>query len=146
MPILNYTTEVPTMKTVGEIHGILVQHGAESVSTDYRDGKPIAVSFSIRLNGNALTCRLPTNPGGVLRSMMSDPKVSSRKATEAQAERVSWRIIKDWLEAQMAIVVTNQAEMAEVFLPYVITDRSGLTVYQQFKEHNQKQLAEGAGQ
>jgi hypothetical protein len=74
---------------------------------------------------------------------MNDPKVSSRKATSAQAERVAWRIVKDWLEAQMAIVVTNQAEMAQVFLSYVIADRSGLTVYQQFKEHNQKQIATG---
>lgn len=61
----------------------------------------------------------------------------------AQAERVSWRIIKDWVEAQIALVESSQAEMAQVFMPYA-TDESGGTLYMRFLESNQKRLASGS--
>ncbi len=35
MPIANYSTTVPAMKSVGEIQGILVAHGAKSIIIDY---------------------------------------------------------------------------------------------------------------
>jgi len=36
--------------------------------------------------------------------IQKDPKVPRSKCTDEQALRVSWRIIKDWVKAQMAIV------------------------------------------
>ena len=50
--------------------------------------------------------------------------------------------MKSWCEAQLAIVESNQAEMAEVFLPYAI-DAKGETMYRLFKESKQKQLGAG---
>jgi Fe-S cluster biosynthesis and repair protein YggX len=57
------------------------------------------------------------------------------KPTFEQACRVAWRIIKDWLEAQMALIRTQQVEMAEIFLPYLI-DKTGRTFFQAVKENN----------
>jgi hypothetical protein len=34
---------------------------------------------------------------------------------------VSWRLINDWVEAQMTIVETTMVQLEQVFLPYVIT-------------------------
>jgi len=48
MPIANYTTEVPAMKSLGEIQGNLVAHGAKSIMIDYDEhGEPKALSFLI---------------------------------------------------------------------------------------------------
>lgn len=41
MPILNYTTEVESAKTVGEIQSILAKHGAKVVIAEYDDGGEI---------------------------------------------------------------------------------------------------------
>ena len=62
--------------------------------------------------------------------MKRDRKVPRRLVTDEQAVKVSWRIIKDWIEAQMALVEAELAELAEVFLPYAIT-KDGNTLYSQ---------------
>ena len=46
---------------------------------------------------------------------------------------MTWRIIKDWLNAQLALIEVGQAEMAEVFLPYALTN-TGQTLFQRFTE------------
>jgi hypothetical protein len=42
--------------------------------------------------------------------MRGDRKVPRSKCTEDQAQRVAWRIVKDWVEAQMAIVEAQLAD------------------------------------
>jgi hypothetical protein len=45
---------------------------------------------------------------------------------------VAWRIIKDWTEAQLALVQAGVAELAEVFLPYATHPQTGQTFYENF--------------
>lgn len=48
MPILNYTTSIEAIKTVGQIQGILVAHGARSMLIDYdEDGYLESLSFIV---------------------------------------------------------------------------------------------------
>lgn len=61
---------------------------------------------------------------------------------KAQAEWVAWRILKDWVAAQMALIESGQAQAAQVFLPYA-TEQSGRTIYELFVENNHKQLGSG---
>lgn len=51
--------------------------------------------------------------------------------TTEQAARVGWRIIKDWIEAQLALVQTQMVTLDQVFLPYARTN-TGETVYQRY--------------
>jgi hypothetical protein len=46
-----------------------------------------------------------------------------------QAVRTAWRIVKDWVEAQMALVETQMVTTQEVFLPYAVM-RDGRTLSQ----------------
>ena len=55
------------------------------------------------------------------------------KDTREQAERVAWRILKDWVEAQMALIDIEMARFEEVFLPYIQTN-NGQTVYARLEE------------
>jgi len=74
--------------------------------------------------------------------MQRDNKIPRANKTFEQAERTAWRIIKDWVEAQMAIVAAGQAVMEEVFLPYVILPATNQTLFQVFTENSQQLLSE----
>ncbi len=139
MAILNYTTSIDCEKSIGEIQKCLVKHGAHKIVTDYENGMPSSVTFCLTLNGNTVGFSLPANYSGVLRAMRNDRKVPRSKCTEEQAQRVSWRIVKDWVEAQMAIVESQLADMAEVFLPYAIT-KNGNTLYKEVQSNGMLML------
>jgi hypothetical protein len=57
------------------------------------------------------------------------------KGFEQQARRVAWRIIKDWIAGQLALVEAGQAEVSEVFLPYVVSAQ-GETLFELFRDHS----------
>lgn len=56
-----------------------------------------------------------------------------------QASKVAWRIIKNWIEAQLAIIEAGQAEFSQVFLPYT-QNQGGKTLYEIIKEEKFKIL------
>jgi hypothetical protein len=149
MPILNYTTSIEAIKTAGEIQGILAMKGARQISIDYDtdgSGLPISISFMILLFEQPVYFRLPINVDGVFESMTKyGSKVPPRLQTREQAQRVAWRILKDWVEAQMALVEAKQAQIAEVFLSYAV-DNSGRTFFEVFAESKQKLLTAGEPQ
>ncbi len=128
-PIANYTTSVSTIKTVGEIQGILVGHGAKSILINYADnGVAESLSFIVKTPYGDMPIRLPTDAKAVLR-VMEEQGVPRRYLTYEQAVKVAWRIVKDWVRAQMAILETEMVKMQEIFLPYVITP-GGQTIYE----------------
>jgi hypothetical protein len=55
--------------------------------------------------------------------------VPPRYANYQQAVRIAWRIVKDWVRAQMAILETEMVRMEQIFLPYMIT-RDNQTLYE----------------
>jgi hypothetical protein len=140
--LLNYTTKVASAKTVAQIQEILGGKGASHVSVDYANGKATAVIFGLKIGANAIHFRLPCNVAGVSAALKKSSQRSAIWRDQQQCERIAWRIVKDWVEAQMALVEANQAEMGEVFLPYAIHS-DGETFFQHFKN---KQLALGAGE
>jgi hypothetical protein len=133
MPIKNYRTHVAADKTLGDIQRILAKARASSMSIDYEHGKASAVRFAITVNEKELWFRLPCNPAGVQAALKRD----RQNVTLDRARDVAWRIVKDWLDAQMAIVDAGQARMAEVFLPYLLQP-GGETLYQKFENQQLK--------
>lgn len=128
MPLLNYTTKIDIFTTLGQIQSLLVKHGAKKILQEYDNDNNIeAVSFIIDTPVGVQAIRLPANVDAVHRVLMNQ-KV---KCDREQAERVAWRIIKDWVEAQMAILESEMVTMDEVFLPYML-DNKGNTLYQLF--------------
>lgn len=136
MPILNYTTKVDPAKTAMEIQLILSKH-AQAVMTEYADGKPTAVRFTINVSGQPIGYRLPCNIAGVEKALHRD-RVDFKYRNREHAERVAWRIVKDWIQAQIALIDAMQASAAEVFLPYVVMP-NGDTMFAAF----QKQVERG---
>ena len=133
MPILNYTTKVDVFKTVGEIQAQLAKHGARKIMLDYENsGKIEAVSFAIDTPDGLRGIKLPAKSDKVM-AVLTKQKV---KCDSEQAERVAWRIIKTWVDAQMAILETEMVCMEEIFLPYMV-NKQGQTF---FDAYQNKQL------
>lgn len=145
MALLNYTTTIEAAKTVGEIQGILAGHGAKSILVNYgEDGSIEALAFQILTPHGNVGIRLPIDPDAVLKVLTQQNrlgKVPKRYINHAQAVRVAWRIVKDWVAAQMAILETEMVKMEQIFLPYVLT-RSGKTLYEEMVD-SKFQLAAG---
>jgi len=137
MALLNYTTGIDAAKTVSEIQAILASKGARSIMVEYGDGGvPVAVAFEILVSGHVLRYKLPCNVERVrdtLHKQWRAGKVEKRHTTDEHARRVAWRIVKTWVEAQMAVVESGIVDLAEVFLPYQLLD-DGRTTYQAVKE------------
>ena len=131
MALLNYTTKVDPDKTAAEIAKCLSMHGAQAVLTEYDKERGIvsALSFQIAIGENKLGFRLPCDWKPVLDILKRDPKVPRQYANELQAVRTAWRIVKDWVEAQMALVETQMVTTRDVFLPYAVM-RDGRTLAQ----------------
>ena len=140
MTISNYTTSIAAAKTLSEIQQLLASKGASGIQIDYAAGLPVALTFAITVNGRQIAFRLPSRHEGVLKALKRDPKVRPSLKTDDQALRVSWRIIKDWVTAQLAIIEADLATLAEVFLPYAVGN-DGRTVYEQFEQHGFPLLA-----
>lgn len=129
MPLLNYTTKVDVYTTIGAIQGCLVKHGARKIMQDYDyEGRPQALCFAINTKFGMRGVKLPANVDAVHRVLTSQ-KV---KCDREQAERVAWRILKDWVEAQMAILESQMVQIDEIFLPYMV-DNTGSTVYELYQ-------------
>ena len=137
MPLLNYTTQISVVKTAAEVQAILARAGATGVATEYTDGRPVAVAFRAPTPLGPREFALPINRDKVL-AVLRRQKVQPKYQTPEQAERVAWRIVKDWVEAQMAIIQTEMVTIDQVMLPYMRTG-DGRTVFERYQQ-NQLQL------
>lgn len=141
MPLLNYTTSIDVEKTIGEIQRLLGKAGAMKVMTDYDEGVVSALSFALKVNEQVIGFRLPCDWRPVLSILNESEKVPSRLKRNDQAVRVAWRIVKDWVEAQLALVETSMVKTEQVFLPYMVIS-GGKTLYEGMVD-TQFRLGEG---
>lgn len=135
MAILNYTTTVDAFKTVSEIEFILMKHKAKSIMKNCEGESITGLSFLIETNNGLIPVRLPVRIDECLKVLQQEKKKGTKniKATREQAERVAWRILKDWVEAQMALLDIEMVRFEEIFLPYIET-KDGQTVYEKLEE------------
>ena len=143
MPLLNYTTKVPAERTISEVMRLLVSKGAREIITVYDDaGVPSGLKWRVESRHGPLAYALPCNIDQVYARLTED-KVLPRDsdARRQQAVRVVWRIIKDWVEAQLALLATGMVEMEEIFLPYMLSGDQ--TLYQALMTGNFKALVSG---
>lgn len=136
MPIMNYTTTVDAFKTVSEIEYILLKHKAKSVIKNFDGETIVGLSFLIDTGYQQIPVKMPVKIDECLAVLQREKQKNPRsgiKATREQAERVAWRILKDWLAAQMALLDIELVKFEEIFLPY-IQMAGGQTVFERLEE------------
>ena len=134
--IKNYTTTVPAEKSLQEIQTLLANNGATGIAFDYKDGQVTSIFFKINYNNQVLPFRLPVNPQKVYRALFGDLVGQNNQAwviqRRSKANNIAFRICKDWLEAQLTHVNLEQAQIQEVFLPYLVTGENQ-TLYEKLE-------------
>jgi hypothetical protein len=133
MPLLNYTTTVPVKRTIERITDVLVAAGAKQILTEYGEhGVPTGVVFLADTPLGPRQFVLPVDSWKV-KKVLEKEKVPPRFSGIEHAERVAWRILKDWLEAQLAIIKTDMVSLDQVMLPYMKAP-DGRTLYDLYRE------------
>jgi hypothetical protein len=155
-PIANYSTIVAALKSIGEIQGMLVAHGATHILTDYKDGEPVGIAFIIPMRYGDIPFRLPANVEKVQAILLNqlassrykqwdrDYQEQRRAKMKIQASNVAWRILRDWIRAQMAILETEMVTIVQIFLPYMQVE-GGKTLYEVMVDHQLQLPMKGTG-
>ncbi len=129
MPIKNYTTKVAANRSIQEIQEALVTHGAVGFMLEYEQGtgRIKALKFLLELDGQKMPFQMPIE-WRAFQNVLKQQRVS-RWDDEDYCYRVAWRVIRDWIMAQLALYETKMVTIPQIFLPYA-TDRNGKTLYQ----------------
>ncbi len=143
MPIKNFYTDVPAHRTVSQIMDILVRHGASEIMTAYSgDRQTIGLQWRITTNSGPLTFNMPVRAEAVFQLLTREGLLKTNAVRrDAQAQRVAWRNVKDWVDAQMALLEAEQVRREEIFLPFMTLGSQ--TVYEALSGEGFKALPPG---
>lgn len=144
---LNYSTTVSTDRTSAECLGILARSGATAIAFTYVNRKPTGIAFGLDTPHGLRSFDLPVNVDGVYKCLTEANRkreIQPRFASREQAERVAWRILKDWLEAQLAIIDAQMVSLDQVMLPYLRVDDTH-TLYEAYRERESFGVLERGG-
>ena len=150
MFLKNYTSNVPVSQTIFNIEKVLIKCGVNGITKEYgaTPGEIMSVIFHIQPDPASpkFTIRLPVNKERAQDALWLDyvgddkldangrfsewkcKKKKKRSDFAQQAERTAWKIIQDWVEVQMSMIQTRQADFVEVFMPYLFDGQQ--TIYQ----------------
>lgn len=101
------------------------------------DRSPSGIAFSIETAHGERSFRLPAHIEGVeaaLQRELKRKRIQRRMACREHAAKVAWRVLKNWVDVQMAIVEAGLVTVDEVMLPYLVL-RGDTTMYQVMNEH-----------
>lgn len=137
----NYTTSITIEKTISEIESILAKHGAKNIYKTYNDnGIPVGLAFECIVNDTPIAFKLPMEESQILLCFKNGVRKGGlhRRYDNNidQARRTGWRIIKDWIDSQMALIEIHLVKFEEVFLPYMYDRKSNQTLFKKFEERN----------
>lgn len=137
--IKNYTSN--STQTFDKIQKILISHKAKSIMFDYDEaGKIKKLNFLIDIKGVDVAFQLPARVEKVEAIFLQNKKDKAKYQWDRdrvvlsdderqQSYRTAWANIRDWLDAQMALIDTEQVKLEEVFLPYAV-DKQGKTYFE----------------
>lgn len=134
--IKNYTSKDPVNVVTQKIQGILAGAGANKIMLDYdTTGNISGIIFGIEIQGRGFVpFSLPVSVEKVAQVLYKRSFNSLIQKHKDQVRRTAWKNIHDWIDAQMALIETEQAELAQIFLPYVVTGENR-TLYGDYKEN-----------
>ncbi|WP_314191987.1 hypothetical protein [uncultured Arthrobacter sp.] len=139
---VNYSTKISAAQTVAEMQSLLAQHGARRISVDYEaSGMPSSLDFLLATPHGQRGFSLPANVDRMEALLQKEDAAGRLKAgsraertSQAQAERVAWRVMKTWLEAQLALVAAGMIDVDQALLAFLQVDAAGRTLYEVYRE------------
>lgn len=140
------TTEIAASKTAAEISSLVVRAGAREIALEYGPARQLmGLRFVLLVQQMPVSFALPVRVEPVFRILNGRRKSPSdyKVRDTAQAERVAWRQLLRWVQAQLAMIDTGMVQAHEVFLPYLIHAGTNQTLFEFFSGEGLKQLTAG---
>jgi hypothetical protein len=143
------TTAIDSDKTAAEITSLLVKSGARQLSMQYDEKQKLTgVTFILLTAYGPVSFALPVRVEPIFNILNGRRKYSYDRSNmaekdRAQAERVAWRQLLRWVQAQLAMIDCGMVKGEEVFLPYLVHAGSGQTLFEYFQKDGLKQLTSG---
>lgn len=139
--LLNYSTKKAAEESAKEIRTKLLSHGVQDVKFDFGEDM-VTIEFlrSKLITKNEMASYKITTRIAPVYKVLKDQEWSGEikiSITQSQAKRVAWRIVKRWIDAQLAFVETGMLSFDEVFLSYKVDEGTGLSL---IEEYQTKQL------
>ena len=112
---------------IEKIENALVAGGASGIGKFYEDGRIVGLQFTLPIQDKQINFKMPVGWKKVQQVLKNE---GERRASEDDyAYRVSWAIMKDWVEAQMAIIASENVTMPQLFLPFAVAS-NGDTLFE----------------
>jgi hypothetical protein len=144
--IKNYTSSVAPERSIMSIEKSLIENGATGIFKEYGEGLPIGIVFTMNVNGQKLGFKLYARPRAVEKVLLGGYRrlhKDTAKRISEQAAKTAWKILADWVEAQMAMVQLEQRDLLAVFLADSYDPKNNMTVYEKIQTGMLKLLGEG---
>lgn len=134
----NFSTSIDVEKTVMEIERMLAKFGAKKILKEYdQNQRLIGLAFTVDTLNGEMPIKLPSKIDKieqvfkiqVSKGFLPRKYWGSEWARE-QAVRTAWRTIKDWIDAQFALISIEMVKVEEIFLPYAYSSQLGQTLFE----------------
>jgi hypothetical protein len=134
----NFSTSIDADKTVMEIEKMLTKFGARKILKDYdADGRLTGLAFTVETPNGEMPIKLPAKVEKIEQvfKVQASKKLLAHKYfggewAKEQATRTAWRTLKDWIDAQFALISIEMVKVEEIFLPYAYSSRFNQTLYE----------------
>jgi len=133
------TTEIAAERSAADVSSELIKAGATQIASTYEAGKIVGLRWTMRVNGAETLFEMPARVFPIYKILMRrvgyDIKVepaSDKRNVKVweKAERVAWRQLLRWVQAQNAMIETGMVQPAEVFNAYWIPPGHDKTLFQ----------------
>ncbi|MFA5265683.1 MAG: hypothetical protein WC378_17830 [Opitutaceae bacterium] len=144
--IKNYTSTVPVETSIQRIEAKLAVAGASGIMKLYGPDKKVTpLVFRFDLQGRSFSFRIPANSSACFDAMWKEHclkhsrvRPETQQTIKEQAHRTAWKLVQDWVEIQISMIVLKQVEFLEVFLPYAWDGKQ--TYFEALKQNQYKAL------
>ena len=139
----NFSTSIEVEKTVMEIERMLAKFGARKILKEYdHRQKIVGLAFTVETPDGEMPIKLPAKIDKIEQvfKVQVHKGLLPRKYWEGdwakeQSARTAWRTIKDWIDAQFALISIEMVKVEEIFLPYAYSSRLNQTLYEAIANH-----------
>jgi hypothetical protein len=143
------TTGVPAERTAAEVSSELIQAGATQIASSYENGKIVGLRWTMKVQGIDALFEMPARVEPLYRLFVKRKGWTVSRHQDgslrfpdlwAKAERVAWRQLLRWVQAQNAMIETGMVQPMEVFTAYWIPPGQERTLFQGIIESQFKAL------
>lgn len=137
------STAIPATKTAGDVTLELIKAGATQIATTYEEQRVVGLRWTMKVGDIDALFEMPARIDPIFKILKSRARktwLSDKDLAfiKSKAERVAWRQLFRWIQAQNAMLETRMVQPMEVFAAYWIPPGQTKTMFesmmtQQFK-------------